>query len=287
MGEGIARSGQSRDGPRGWPPALAGLSPQGQWSGRWPGSEAEHRAHGEHTHRTSAPCPVSDLRPQRPDFRPSVVTRPDLQTSKREGRVAPAGQGPGSQLSNGSDFPAQALPPAPPVLQTEGPRGCTGPPRCGHAPTPGPPCGPSWALAARLHPTRVLGRESRGRREEGGEAATGRRSRDEPCGHPPRTPEPRTPEPRQQIQGQGALCRWTLACQASPGPDLPELSCTSPTGAQLSPAAPGSPTASGAEARGGMGASPPGVPESTRGPSHGQLVPGGHFSALSGAGIAA
>lgn len=168
-----------------------------------------------------------------------------------------------------------------------GPRGCTGPPRYGHAPTPGPPCGPSWALAARLHPTRVLGRESRGRREEGGEAATGHRSRDEPCGHPPRTPEPRTPEPRQQIQGQGALCRWTLACQASPGPNLPELSCTSPTGAQLSPAAPGSPTASGAEARGGMGASPPGVLESTRGPSHGQLVPGGHFSALSGAGIAA
>lgn len=229
MGEGIARSGQSRDRPRGWPPALAGLSPQGQWSGRWPGSEAEHRAHGEHTRRTSAPCPVSDLRPQRPDFRPSVVTRPDLQTSKREGRVAPAGQGPGSQLSNGSDFPAQALPPAPPVLQTEGPRGCTGPPRCGHAPTPGPPCGPSWALAARLHPTRVLGRESGGRRvarrpqdagAETSRAATrpGRRS-----------PGRRSPGNKFRAKEPSAAGHW---------PARPLRGLTSPSSAALHPQAP-------------------------------------------------
>lgn len=207
MGEGIARSGQSRDGPRGWPPALAGLSPQGQWSGRWPGSEAEHRAHGEHTRRTSAPCPVSDLRPQRPDFRPSVVTRPDLQTSKREGRVAPAGQGPGSQLSNGSDFPAQALPPAPPVLQTEGPRGCTGPPRCGHAPTPGPPCG--RVLGARSPPTPNTGPRKRKQREEGG----GWRG-----GH--RTPEQRRAV-RPPAQDAGAQDAGAQATNSGPRSPLP------------------------------------------------------------------
>lgn len=127
-----------------------------------------------HAQRTSAPCPVSDLHLQRPDFCPSVVTRPDPQISKREGHMAPAGQGPRSRLSNGFGFPAQSAPPTPPVLPTEGLRGCTGAPRYSHTLTPGPPRGP--VLGSLSPPTPTTCPQKRKQREKGGGRRGGHRT---------------------------------------------------------------------------------------------------------------